>query len=218
MKFKHGWAFPDGDEFMINELKDDGTYQSSHLDRALAFVTDHTVAIDGGAHVGTWSRRLSPHFDRIIAVEPSTDTFEALTHNMATFECGNVECRQVAIGASHGRVNLILDGKFAAIKNTGARYMKRDDAQGAVPLEPIDAWQLPSLGFLKLDVEGAECLALQGARDTLRRCRPIVLFEDKGWWKRFDQPRQAPHTFLSSIGYRHVLRVSMDEIWGPIER
>jgi FkbM family methyltransferase len=212
MKQVHGWAFPDEDEFMAAELQPDGRYQTSHLEAAMAFVTDRSIAIDGGAHVGTWSKRLSGLFMRVIAVEPSDDTFAALTVNMATFTCTNVECRHLALGAAVGTVTMQLEGRGLDLKNTGARYVQ---AGGSIPMARIDDWHLASLGFLKLDIEGSEVAALEGAAETLTRCRPIVLFEDKRFWTRYGLPRDAPQQLLTRLGYQHRERAGCDEIWGP---
>jgi FkbM family methyltransferase len=212
MKYQFGWAFPDCDDFMIHELKADGGYQADHLRAALAHVTNWDLAIDGGAHVGTWSRLLAARFTRVIACEPSADTFEALVENMRANDCPNVTCRPIALGESAGRVSMVLDGRGAALHNTGARWA---GAGEAVPRECIDDWALPSLGFLKLDVEGSEPMILRGAAQTLRRCRPIVLFEDKYLWKRFGLPRDAPRVILRELGYQPIVRAGIDEIWGP---
>lgn len=213
MKFVHGLAFPDADRFMVAEVKGDGTYQIDNLTAALRHVTNHDCAIDGGAHVGTWSRVMSAHFARVIAVEPSPDTFEALTWNIGHAACSNVECRQVALGDAPGAVRMQLNADQAARANTGARFV---EAGGAIPVETIDSWALPSLGFLKLDVEGSEPAALRGATDTLRRCRPIVLFENKWLWtKHYGLPKQIVASFLEGLGYRLLEQVSRDQIWGP---
>jgi FkbM family methyltransferase len=212
MKMVNGWAYPDADEFMVKEQKDDGTYQASHLQAALAHVTDFSAALDGGAHVGTWSRLMSQSFERVIACEPSADTFEALTANMAAFGCANVELHQCALGATAGTVTMApLDPRAEALKNTGARFVREG---GEIPRITIDALGLPSLGFLKLDIEGSEPLALQGARETLRRCRPIVLFENKGFWRhRYGFPIDGPQQILSACGYRQVEIAGKDLIW-----
>ncbi len=214
MKQVQGWAFPDVDRFMSDEIKADGTYQASHLRMALEYVTDFTVAVDGGSHVGTWSRLLAQRFQRVVAVEPSDDTFEALSANMRKFECVNVELCHVALGAAPGSVTMILDGRALSLANTGARCVKPG---GAIPLVTIDSWNLPSLGFLKLDVEGSEVAALQGAIETLKRYKPIVLFEDKKLWRRYGHRADAVEKFLLSLGYRHLQRAGCDEIYGVVQ-
>jgi FkbM family methyltransferase len=209
-QYRYGWAFPAVDRFMSSQISEDGTYQVSHYRMAMEAVRCRTLAVDGGAHVGTWSRLMSADFDRVIAVEPSADTFAALTENMRTFACTNVELRQVALGAKPGHVSMVLDGRAATLHNTGARRVVPGPD---VPCETIDSWNLPRLGFLKLDVEGSEPFVLEGARATLLRCRPVVLFEDKGLWKQYGQLRDAPHRLLASLGYVKVGRAHMDEIW-----
>lgn len=212
MKQQYGWHFPDVDEFMIAEIKPDGRYQYKHLDTALGYISDFRVAVDGGAHVGTWSKILSERFARVIAVEPAVDTFEALSTNMAVFGCQNVELKNVALGAAPGVAAMVLDGRAAERNNTGGR---RIDVGTGVTVETIDSWELDNLGFLKLDVEGSEVIALQGARKTLRRCRPIVLFENKGLWKRYGYHEKAPHSFLTGCLYKPLTKIGCDEIWGP---
>ena len=213
-----GWAFPDRDEFMAKELGNDGTYQLANLMAALRYVTDHSLAIDGGAHVGTWSAVMSAQFDRVIAVEPCADTFEALEANLATFGCANVQAKRLALGSRAHEVAMVLDGRGAEMKNTGAtRVTPLAGARGErVSAEAIDTWELPSLGFLKLDIEGSEVDALFGAEATITRCRPIILFENKGLWTRLGgYHRLAPQGFLSMLGYRQLDQVSCDIIWGP---
>lgn len=198
---------------MADELKDDGSYQRSHLTIALQYVTDWSMGVDCGAHVGTWSKLMSPLFGRVIAVEPSADTFEALAANMTTFGCENVELKNVAVGERPGRVSMVLEGRGLALKNTGARHV---GAGSDVAVETIDSWQLPSLGFLKMDIEGSELMALKGAEQTLKRCRPIVLYEAKNLWTvHFRQPKQAVQEFLTGVGYHEIAKASMDSIWGP---
>jgi FkbM family methyltransferase len=213
MKIHEGWSYPDADVFMANEMKADGTYQASHYRKALEFVADRSLAIDGGAHVGTWSRLMNADFERVIAVEPHPETCDALTRNMRRFECSHVEIVQAALGAKPGFVSMApLDARAEALKNTGA-YFVQDG--GSIPRVTVDDWQLPSCGFLKLDMEGSEVDAIQGAALTLQRCRPIVLWECKGFWRRFGHQRDAPHVLLMSLDYYEMAVVGCDRIWGP---
>lgn len=213
MKVVRGLAFPDADEFMVGQVKFDGTYQIENLTEALKHVKNMDCAVDGGAHVGTWSKVMAGAFARVIAVEPSTDTYEALTWNLAQAGCTNVEPRNVALGDAPGLVRMRLNVEQELKANTGARFAQ---AGGHIPVETIDGWALPSLGFLKLDVEGSEYVALRGAKETLRRCKPIVLFENKWLWTHhYGLPKDAVAKFLTGQGYRLLAQVSRDQIWGP---
>jgi len=211
MKMVKGWAWPDADEFMVKEMQDDGSYQREQLNAALRWCKGDRLAIDGGAHVGTWTMPMSFQFARVLAFEPSPDTYEALCHNVSTAR--NVETRNQALGKEPGFVTMCLDGfeKAIEIKNTGARFVKEG---GTVERITIDSLGLEDLDFLKLDIEGAEVDALEGARKTLIRFKPTVLFEDKWHWKRYGYERKAPHLLLASLGAKPIQRVSMDEIWG----
>lgn len=213
MKIINGIAFPDSDRFMASEITEEGTYQKPHFDAAMKYVKTRNVAVDGGAHIGAWTRSMSKLFKRVISFEPSGDTFECLAYNMKAFKCKNVDIRRAALGQHQGRVRMTLDGfeKAIAAGNTGARFVAAGDEVDVITL---DSRQLDDLNFLKLDIEGSEVDALMGAKETLLRCQPIILFEDKNFWKRYGYSRRAPHEFLSSLGATHCERAGMDEIWG----
>lgn len=210
----NGWAFPDADEQMMREIGPAGEYQRGQLEAAMTFVTDRSLAIDGGAHVGTWTCVLSQLFEQVIAIEPSPDTFEALAANVERLNCDNVMLRQVALGAEPGTVSIApLDAKAVALKNTGARFTR---VGGPIPCITIDSLDVKTCGFIKLDLEGSEPMAIQGARETLQRCRPILCFENKWLWSRhFGLPKDIVVRELASLRYRLLGQVSHDQFWGP---
>lgn len=211
MKFVNGVAFPDADEFMAAEMQADGTYQKANLQAGLRFVTEFGCAIDAGAHVGLWSKLLADAFDKVVAFEPSPDTFACLHENMRTIE--HVQCEPYAVGAASGVAGMALDEKNAQRANTGARRI----AEGTdVPVATIDSYRLDRVGFIKLDIEGSEPFALQGAVETIRRCRPIILYEHKFLWTRYyGLPKSAVDDILLAHGYRELARAACDAIWGP---
>jgi FkbM family methyltransferase len=212
MKFVHGWAFPDDDEHMAAAVDENGHYQARNMKAALKYVKQFGVAVDAGAHVGTWSVELAKLFGRVLAFEPAADTREALAANVDNFAGGNIEIHAAALGKEAKQISMTLEGFQRAIdaKNTGARFVKDG---GDVPCITLDSLNLEKVGFLKMDIEGSEPDALLGARETLKRCRPVVLFEDKFFWKRYGHERNAPQKILGELGARHVKRVGCDEIW-----
>lgn len=213
MKTAHGWKFPESDSQMSREMTPDGHYQRRNLDAALSYVRRFRTALDGGAHVGCWARPLAARFERVYAFEPAADTYACLVENMRTFECANVETVHAAVGDWRGRASVGLEGNDKAIRagNTGARAVQ----EGAdCPMMPIDDLALDDLDFLKLDVEGYEAAALRGARDTLRRCKPVVIFEDKGFVSRYGGKRGDCERILSDLGAKFIQRTGADQIWG----
>jgi hypothetical protein len=72
----------------------------------------------------------------------------------------------------------------------------------------------PQVGFVKVDVEGAEWSVLDGARDLLMNCRPRLLLElvDE-WLRRFNKTRQDCLTVLEECGYRRARTVAQKEEW-----
>ncbi len=147
------------------------------------------------------------------APPPCSTLKRSLSQSRWMTGCGEQGSATISPGDAPGFVRMELNAEQAKKANTGARYTRPG---GVIPVETVDSWNLPSLGFLKLDIEGSEPLALRGAKDTLRRCKPIVLFEAKFLWvHNHGLPKDAVSTFLKQQNYRFIERVSRDEIWGP---
>jgi FkbM family methyltransferase len=206
------WNIPAGDRFMAAEItRSEGAYQRDHLERALPYCKQFRTAIDGGTHVGTWTVPLSRRFARVFAFEPAADAMAALVANVDRHGCGNaVLFRRAALGDAPGTVSLALDDQNRDRGNLGARHVVDG---GDVKRITIDSLGIIDLDFLKLDIEGSEPFALDGARMTLARFRPVVIFEDKGFCCRYGFRRDAPHQILTSLGALPIERVGMDEIW-----
>lgn len=168
-----------------------GQYERETVDFFKKVIKPGTVVLDIGAHVGYYSRLsatiVGPH-GLVIAVEPHPETFQLLTRNLRGYR--NVKCLQLAAGESETRMELI----DAIVESGGAALTfhaeKREfllDATSkelsqrskqkipirkfTVIVRPLDA-VLEELGVnrvhvLKMDIEGAECLALKGMLRTL---------------------------------------------------
>ena len=182
-------------------------------DRILAadIITDWSVAIDGGAHVGTWSDVLAERFQRVIAFEPTEETFGYLTENMAPN--ANVECRNEALMDSIARVDVHQPRPKRTTLT--ARFVRKNKA-GDVRCVTIDSLGLTSCGLIKLDLEGAEALALAGASKTIKRCKPVLVIEIGGLLKRFGVDPEAIHKKVLKYGYRETFRSGVDRIYAPI--
>lgn len=214
MKFtKTGIAFPDADEYLFNSLPPNGVWQQNALDAGLMYAKRFRTAIDGGAHVGTWSRELALRFNKIIAFEPAKDTYECLLVNTRML---SVDCRNQALGATPGMVTIQRDLRDMQRKHTGARYCVDSDGLDPTAVErvTIDSLNLDYLDFLKLDLEGGEPDALVGALKTLQRCKPVIVFERGKFNKRYGYGKKASEKILQDIGAKPLADLGLNLVWG----
>lgn len=205
----NGWWLPDADSYFAPFIEQWGGFQSDHLVGAFEHNTRWGVAIDGGAHVGFWTRLFASRFQQVYAFEPSPDTFACLIRNCS--DLLNVQCFQRALGKEYG-TGAITDSVIRP-GNTGARYLTEGTG---VEVVPLDSMGLSGVDFLKLDVEGLEVWALQGAERLLREFHPLVLIEEKAFRDkegRFPLHHKEAGQYLESLGAVVVARFRNDVLY-----
>lgn len=153
------------------------------LEWAIAHVSHRRTAVQAGGNVGLWPRRLAASFQRVITFEPDAISRECLIKNVPS----NVEVIDRALGAAAGQCGL-------RHKSLGSHHVLTGDA---VPVQTIDALGLTDLDLLQLDVEGYEWHVLQGAAETIDRCRPMIQLELR--------PPQLARYYRSSVDVREWL-------------
>lgn len=201
------WALPAADSYFAQLMKPEG-WDIDHLEAALPFVKQWRCAVDGGAHVGTWSRYLAARFARVLAFEPAPDTYECLERN--TFGLENVARIKAALGAERAAGSIVDDTTRPG--NTGARYVQPQRG-ASIEIVRLDDFGLQDLDLLKLDVEGFEAFALAGAAATLERCRPVVIVEEKQFGGRYGLEPGTALKLLGELGAREAARVKNDRIF-----
>lgn len=151
------------------------------------------VAIDGGANIGVHSLEWARHmhgWGRVYSFEAQESVFYALAGNIALNNCWNVTARWAALGEKEGFIavpepDYLRPGSFGSLElrpAAQAEFIGQDvsyDPDDCVrtPMQTIDSMALQRVDFVKLDVEGMEIDVLRGARETLQRCKPMVMAE-----------------------------------------
>lgn len=172
------------------------------------------VAIDGGANVGVhaleWSRHMRG-WGKVIAVEAQERVFYALAGNVALQNCTNVRALWAALGEEAGEIHIpepdYTDkgsfGSFELKPRVGTENIGQEidysKPTSTVRQMTVDSLNLPRLDFLKLDVEGMEMEALDGANETIKRCRPILFVEI------IKSNRMLIEAALTNDGYRCMI-------------
>lgn len=236
--FQHqGIWLPDGEKHFpqwmdaAGELVEDnfgikrGTYQIKKWRACLPFIKERgaamsrrgekQTAVDVGAHVGFWSRAMLYYFYYLHAFEPMSVFRECWLKNMESHYCYDVPDRSettlhaCALGATNGRVSMSY--LPADSGNTHVAEGKGGDTD----ICTLDSFELLQLDFIKIDCEGYEHHVVMGARDTLLRCKPCVIVEQKQHKMAQNYPGQSGTPavdLLKSIGYKVRAVLSGDYI------
>jgi FkbM family methyltransferase len=138
------------------------------------------TVVDIGAHVGLhtlmFSRRVGPT-GHVLAIEPSPANARLLRSHIIWNDCRNVEVIEAAVGDREDHVSFTFypdptsPNGFA--NSLAYNHGGETDTVPMTTIDAICAGRHPHL--IKIDVEGAELLALRGARETLARWAPKLI-------------------------------------------
>jgi FkbM family methyltransferase len=150
-------------------------YEAPLLDELRSRRPSEGVIVDVGAHIGNhsvyWSAFV-PHA-AILAFEPAPETFALLYRNLGLASRGTALADRVALSDRCGSLTMRVDPV-----NMG-RTRVDPDGELRVRAARLDDYGLDGVTLVKVDVEGWQEHVLEGARETLARCRPALLAEDE---------------------------------------
>lgn len=145
------------------------------------------VFYDVGANVGYFTlvaARMVGDAGRVIAFEPVPGCADAVRRNAALNELTHVTVREEALGDRVGRAELqvVAEASWSVLSevhtHAAARELLEVDVTTVDAL--VHAGTIPPPDVVKLDVEGAELLAIEGMRETIAAHRPTLICEVHG--------------------------------------
>ena len=138
------------------------------------------LAFDIGANGGMVTELLVDHFDRVIAIEPASESLEKLRH-VADIN-PNVTILPIAVSDHDDGVVLretTLTTQFGELFTEVATSLEwgTDTGTRRVPSMTLDqvAEQYGQPDFIKIDTEGHESHVLRGGKDTLRAAATVIV-------------------------------------------
>lgn len=189
-----------------------GSYETDTVRLIKNVFRPNFVAIDVGANVGVFTLIMAAHAreGRVIAIEPHPDVFARLARNIDLNRLQNVTLRQCALSDASGAQTLFSFAPGAA--NQGASSFYAGNVAGGGPQLSVAVTTLDEimsspgapnrLDFVKIDTEGNEARVLLGARQSLRKYRPQVLFEyDQRTWRLAGGDLDRLQDFFAELRY-----------------
>jgi FkbM family methyltransferase len=152
---------------------------------------DGVVAIDCGANIGVhtieWAMAMTG-WGSVLAIEAQERVYYALAGNIAINNCFNAVAVHGAVSSESGTLqipnpNYFVPSSFGSLElrqRQGNEFIGQPiDYENTVTVRKlaIDEFNLPRVDLIKIDVEGMEVEALEGASRTIDRSHPIMLIE-----------------------------------------
>lgn len=172
------------------------------IHRIAEFVDPHRAAVDVGVHVGFYARRLNRYAKGVFGFEANPEHVALLRRTMPR----SVKVMEVALSDASGVAVLRVPQDERGVERPGlGTIAPNNDLAGrhyrevAIPSARLDEFDLPPVGFMKIDVEGHEEAVLRGAEAILRRDRPALMVEIEE--RHSPGSTQRVPSYLSNLGY-----------------
>ena len=165
------------------------------------------VAVDVGFCEGLWSLNLSQYFDKVHAYEPNVDMVDIFSRHMPDHVYVNAhglsnKQETYEMVAYHHNIGMSMRRESKEVRDLGAEksieeHMKALGSKTRTFVgesKTLDEEYHEIVDFIKIDAEGDDHRVIEGAWETIKRCRPLIFID-------------AEHEYdgLKSLGYTSEL-------------
>ena len=181
-------------------------HEGQYFDKELIPEIKNISFVDGGGYVGDTATEVIknyPDFKKIYLIEPIPENIRIAKRELGHYE--NIEF--LTCGVSNKKETLYFNEEksFSTIYGKGTN---------SVSVDTIDNLISEKVDFIKLDIEGAEQDAIDGAKETIKKYKPIlaicVYHKAEDWYK-------IPEKVLEiEAGYDIYLRHYMEGIFESV--
>ncbi|MES2637215.1 MAG: FkbM family methyltransferase, partial [Pseudomonadota bacterium] len=154
---------------------------------------DGVVGLDCGANIGVHTIEWAKHMHQwgnVVAFEAQEKIYYALAGNIAINNCLNASAHFAAVGSENKEIKIpvpdyLVPASFGSLElkqNKTNEFIGQtidysDAAMTIVQQRSIDFFNFKRVDLIKIDVEGMELDVLQGAVETIKRCKPMMTIE-----------------------------------------
>ncbi len=187
-----------GDRFKIHSFKHRGYWfhrdqrEKSTIEIFLKILKRGDVVIELGGHVGYMSAIFASHVGtagKVIVFEPGLDNLKYIRSNLSQYS----QIQIIEIAASNrvgtaifyeesltGQNNSLIQDYDVLKDNAGSSGVGYEIATREISTTTLDRFVADHKvvpNFIKVDIEGAELLAIEGACEVLKNSRPVLMVE-----------------------------------------
>ena len=136
------------------------------------FIPKNGIFLDIGANIGNHSIMFSSCFNNVevFSFEPFSLNYELLLHNTRFYP--KIHPLKLALGSNEGIIHISNNNDT----NKGGAFVSNKGEK--CPVMALDSLNIKDISFIKIDIEGHEFSAIEGATKTIINFRPVIWIED----------------------------------------
>ena len=177
------------------------------------FIKSGTDSIDVGVYRGVYSYEMSKYSEKVHSFEPNPIIFKYINKNLKKF-IKNIHLYNFALSNQNKTINLkipirnsnsnkeIFEEYYEMGKATIHNENNFENYENfEIQTKKIDELSFDNkISFIKIDVEGHELEVIEGAKNTIKRDKPVLLVEIE---KQYTKKEVAESiNFINSLGYK----------------
>lgn len=203
-------------DLVLNTITRGLVYDEEIIELSKKYISSNTSFLDVGANYGQMSILLSKHIEsigngKVYAFEAEPFVGETLKKNIEINNCKNVEIILGAVHFKSGDKLIFPEPDFKRFDSYGSYGITPLATSGrTVETITIDNLEIKEkISFIKIDIQGSDLFALQGAKQTILKNKPVIIFEfEEQLQKEFKTSFNDYVDFVKSIDYKFIEVVS----------
>ena len=171
------------DIYIRNHMMSGHVFESHIINGTIKkYIEKSKYVVDVGANIGCHAisyANFNPECE-VWAFEPQEKLYGILSRNITHNNLGDrVHAFQCGLGhkAFHATMSALDKVYDANQRGHNKGGLGLGEGGESISIRTLDSMNLPGLDFLKIDVEGAEGLVIQGGAETIKKFRPVIFFE-----------------------------------------
>ncbi len=199
---KNGYCiYNKNDMYIGKSVEKYGEFSELEADMFKQICQKGDVVIEIGANIGTHTMILSKLVGEtgvVLAYEPQRIVFQTLCANMSINSITNVHTFQEVVSSENG-VFPIPEIDYNKTNNFGGISLEKFTKGTLVQKHKLDNLinRINKLKFIKIDVEGMESDVLKGAKELIKKFKPILYIEND----RIEKSKELIE-LIQSYGYK----------------
>lgn len=211
-------------DVVANSIKRGLIFDHEIIELAKKYITAKSVFLDIGANYGQMSIILSKYLEsigggKVYSFEAEPYVGSILKKNVLANNCGNIEIVLGAVHNKNGNKVVFPEPDFKRFDSYGAYGVAPFASKGRmVETVTIDSLNISdNISFIKVDIQGSDLFALQGAKETILKNKPVIVFEfEEQFQDEFKTCFNDYVEFVRSINYKFIKVISMiNYVIGP---